>query len=129
MGSGRGASRGPTASAEGSGPEWLDAVSEAYDAAVEADPGVDPFCTRSDWILSFHRAFAPQRRVRVARRGDSYVALAGEPYRGGYVWEPLETMWGFASPLVGADAAELMKNRKLADDATFLAGLKQQLGI
>lgn len=29
----------------------------------------------------------------------------------------------------GADAAEIVKNRKLADDATFLAGLKEQLGL
>ena len=29
----------------------------------------------------------------------------------------------------GPDAAELIKNRKLADDATFIAGLKQQLGL
>ncbi|MEM9068376.1 MAG: SDR family oxidoreductase [Myxococcota bacterium] len=29
----------------------------------------------------------------------------------------------------GPDAAEILKNRKLADDATFLAGLKQQLGL
>lgn len=29
----------------------------------------------------------------------------------------------------GPDAAEFMKNRKLADDATFLDGLKKQLGL
>ncbi|MEQ9501080.1 MAG: SDR family oxidoreductase [Deltaproteobacteria bacterium] len=29
----------------------------------------------------------------------------------------------------GPDAAELMKNRKLADDATFIGGLKAQFGI
>lgn len=29
----------------------------------------------------------------------------------------------------GADAAEIIKNRKLADDASFFAGLKQQLGL
>ena len=29
----------------------------------------------------------------------------------------------------GPDAAELMKNRKLADDATFIGGIKAQFGI
>jgi CelD/BcsL family acetyltransferase involved in cellulose biosynthesis len=82
----------------------LESCAARYDAAVEADPGVDPFCTRTDWLLSFHDAFQPEREVVAVHAGGSYVVLAAR----GPVLEPLESMWSFASPLVGADSVELL---------------------
>jgi hypothetical protein len=80
-----------------------------YDAAVQTDAEVDPFCTRSPWILSYHLAFGPERGVCVLRSGASYVVLAERFIPGvGLGFEPLEAMWGFASPLVGPDAVKLL---------------------
>lgn len=89
---------------------------DEYDAAVARTPGVDPYCTRSEWVLPFHAAFAPDRTVHAVREGDSYVLLAGEPSpRFGYLVQPLEHLWGMASPLVGPDARELLVRLLAAD--------------
>ena len=42
---------------------------------VAADPDVDPFCTRSDWVLPFHGAFHPDTEVVAARTGGGFVAF------------------------------------------------------
>jgi hypothetical protein len=89
--------------------EELEAAAAHYDAAVEADPEVDPFCTRSVWGLSYHRAFAVHRPVLALRDDASYLVLAERFIPGvGMGLEPLEAMWGFASPLVGPRAVELV---------------------
>jgi hypothetical protein len=82
----------------------LERCADELDAAVAADPAVDRFCTRSDWILSFHDAFHPESEVVAARDGGAFVALAAR--RG--LLEPLEAMWGFASALVGPGSMELL---------------------
>jgi hypothetical protein len=100
----------------------LEACAAEYDAAVDADPAVDPFCTRSDWVLSFHDAFHPECEVVAARAGASFVALAAR----GPALEPLEAMWGFASPLVGGDSVELLcalLARRGARELLYLSGL------
>jgi CelD/BcsL family acetyltransferase involved in cellulose biosynthesis len=75
-----------------------------YDACVAADPDVDRFCTRSDWLLPFHDAFHPGHEVVGARSGAAFVVLQSQ----GPLLAPLEGMWSFASPLVGAGAVELL---------------------
>jgi CelD/BcsL family acetyltransferase involved in cellulose biosynthesis len=81
-----------------------------YDRAVAADPAIDAFCSRSAWILSFAEAFRPDAPLVFARAGDAFVALAEVDEPGmGSVLEPLESMWGFASPLVGAGCAALLE--------------------
>ncbi len=100
----------------------------AYDDAVAADPAIDGFCSRSAWILSFHDAFRPGAELVLAREAGAFVALAtvptsdrGPTSRGGPalgpVLEPLEPMWGFASPLVGAASPELLRALLDADAA------------
>ena len=86
-----------------------------YDRAVAADPKIDAFCSRSAWILSFFEAFRPSAKLHVAREGDAFVALAAVDEPGvGVVLEPLESMWGFASPLIGDESSALLE-RTLAD--------------
>ena len=89
--------------------EELEGQVEAYDAAVEADPEIDPFCSRSDWQLAYHDAFAPERPLRVSRGGGGFVALAeSDRLAGRRLLEPLENMWGLGSPLVGPGAGEAL---------------------
>jgi hypothetical protein len=100
--------------------------SAEYDGAVARMPDIDPYCSRSEWVLSFHAAFAPQRAVFAFRDaagpdGASYVLLAGEPdARLGFLVQPLEHLWGLASPLVGPDAAGLLG--RLLTAGVFPAG-------
>jgi len=82
---------------------------EDYDRAVASDTEIDAFCSRGAWVSSFHEAFRAHAELRITRDGGSFVALAAvdEP-RVGLVLEALESMWGFASPLVGPESAELL---------------------
>ncbi|MFI5317204.1 MAG: GNAT family N-acetyltransferase [Myxococcota bacterium] len=96
-----------------------------FDARVDADPDLDRFCSRTDWILPFHDAFHPERELVLARDGGAFVALAAQ--RGAL--EALESMWGFASPLVGAGALELLlallgaRERAHGRELLYLTGL------
>jgi hypothetical protein len=101
----------------------LERCAREYDRCVAADPDVDGFCTRSDWILSFHDAFHPRHEVIAARGGGAFVALQSQ----GFLLAPLESMWSFASPLVGAGAVELLlellRERELPRGYVQLTGL------
>jgi hypothetical protein len=83
----------------------LDAFSSEWDAKVDRDGSVDGFCSRSAWQIAFARAFAPERTFWLAHRGDSMAVLAE---RADGVLEPLENMWGFGAPLIGAEAGGLL---------------------
>jgi CelD/BcsL family acetyltransferase involved in cellulose biosynthesis len=82
-----------------------------FDHSVDASD-VDRFCSRSEWILPFHRAFLPERDLflyRGGRDGTSYVALASREHAAvGHCLEAVENMWCFACPLIGPDAAALL---------------------
>ena len=101
----------------------LERCAPDYDARVAADPDVDRFCTRSDWILPFHDAFHPGHEVVGARSAAGFVVLQSQ----GPLLAPLEGMWSFASPLVGPGALELLLEllRQRAPDRglVHLAGL------
>lgn len=89
--------------------EGFERLAAEYDASVEAAAELDRFCTRSDWILSFHHAFAPERPVAIAHVAAAFAVLAERDFgEAGCGLEPLESMWGFASPLVGESAPELL---------------------
>jgi CelD/BcsL family acetyltransferase involved in cellulose biosynthesis len=77
-----------------------------WDAAVAADARVDGFCSRSAWQISFHEAFAPDRRLELIDQGDAWVLLAeADGPDGERVFEGIENMWGLGSSLVGRGAA------------------------
>src|SRR5262245_5360812 len=100
----------------------LEACAAELDAVVAADTGVDRFCSRSEWVLSFHDAFHPASELVAARDGAAFALLARR--RG--VLEPLEAMWGFASPLVGPGSGELLLEllrTQGAGEWVYLSGL------
>lgn len=83
-----------------------DLIFERWDAAVAADPWIDPICSRSAWQRSYHEAFAPERRLHLSEQEGSWVLLAeveepGDDPR----FESLENMWGLGSSLAGPGAA------------------------
>ncbi len=90
--------------------DGFEACAVDYDHCVERRPELDRFCSRSEWILPFHRAFLPGRELFVYRDGDSFVALASRehPSVGRYL-EALENMWCFACPLIGEGAVGLLE--------------------
>jgi CelD/BcsL family acetyltransferase involved in cellulose biosynthesis len=100
--------------------EAFEACCDEFDACVAAEPDIDPFCSRSEWILPYHRAFLPDRELYLYRGGAggrSFVTLASRSHEtvGPYL-ESLENMWCFACPLIGPGAVALLE-RAIADCA------------
>jgi len=108
-------------------PGDLEACTADFDGAVEREPGIDRFCSRSEWILPFHRAFLPERELRLYREGDSFATFAAREHESvGRYLEPIDTMWCFACPLLGPQAVDLLAEAvaELGPGAPFvLAGI------
>jgi len=104
-----------------------------YDAAVMETPEIDRFCTSSDWILPAHVAFMPSRTPWLHRSALGFVAMMQGRHAHGWTFiEPLEAMWGLASPVVGRDTAglgreftELCAASEDEWDVILLAGMPQ----
>ncbi len=108
----------------------FEAASVEYDFAVAADLAIDRFCSLSAWLLSFHDAFRPHADLLFARDGHAFVALeAAEEPTVGLLLQPLESMWGFGSALVGVGSCELLRqvlesaSAELARAALLLSGV------
>ncbi len=70
----------------------------------------DPFCCRTEWQFSFHEAFSPYRSLYFRNSDNSIIAFAGYEYPDiGPILQPIESNWLFGCPLIGPDAAELLK--------------------
>ncbi|HEX2568868.1 MAG TPA: GNAT family N-acetyltransferase [Polyangia bacterium] len=80
----------------------FDAVADEYDRAVARSRDLDHFCSSSAWILPAHEALMPPREPWLRRGEHGWVALARAAEGNVRYLQPLEAMWGLASPLVGA---------------------------
>jgi CelD/BcsL family acetyltransferase involved in cellulose biosynthesis len=82
----------------------LVAESDAFDDAAAATSHIDGFCSSTPWLLSAHKALMGEREIVVWRGADGWGAFARRENRQlGRFLEPLEALWGFASPFVGPD--------------------------
>lgn len=104
---------------------------DRFDRIVRDTPDIDRFCSASDWILPASASLMRQRLPWLFRGGSGYAALMrGQHARGWRYAEPLEAMWGLASPLVGPDPraiaaefAELCRARADEWDVLMLSGV------
>lgn len=92
--------------------EDFEACAPDFDACVEAESDVDCFCSRSEWILPYQRAFLPERELFLYRGGEagrSFAALAAREHPAvGFYLEAIENMWCFACPLIGPESVSLL---------------------
>ncbi|MEM7275554.1 MAG: GNAT family N-acetyltransferase [Actinomycetota bacterium] len=105
----------------------LDVVNDRWtsvEAAVDATPGIDPWCSGPDWLIPVTLGFAPtaDHLLLATDDDDGYALFAryrtatGVPMLGG-----LEPLWGFGCPVIGQDT------RAIADGtAEVLAGRSLQ---
>ena len=85
----------------------LEREADAFDAAAFATPGIDPYCSCTDWILPSHAAWGTGD-VEFLRGDHGYAAFQRYPMpRGGRAWIGLDPSWGFACPVVGPDPGPL----------------------
>lgn len=91
--------------------EELKALWVRVEAAVDATPDIDPWCTGPDWSLSVNAGFgsANERLLLEAAGGAGYALLARyETSRGTGFYGGLEPLWGFGAPIFGPDPAEVV---------------------
>jgi len=82
---------------------------QEYNAAVAAFEGIDPYCSRTDWILPFHASFTPLAPLHIWRENDSFVVLAqGPPAEEKQLFSSVDSMWGFATALVGGHSPRML---------------------
>jgi len=108
----------------------LEAQADDIDRLALAAPDIDSFCSSPTWILPAAAALMPPCEP-LLHRGEAGFLAAGQRLHGDIrVIEPLEAMWGLASPLVGPAAAplaeaagEIFRSLDRTWDALILSGL------
>lgn len=81
----------------------LQARALEYEHAVDATPGIDPWCSGPDWTLSVRAGFAPDTETLVLERDGGFAVLSAYQLETGRrMFAGFEPLWGFACPLVGA---------------------------
>jgi len=85
------------------------------ESAVDQTPEIDPWCSAPDWFLSVRQGFGCEIKSKplavrfTTGRGPGFALLAryqsldGQSVDEAPTLAGLEPMWGFASPLIGAD--------------------------
>ncbi len=88
--------------------EFLDLWPEV-EAAADATPDIDPWCSGPDWLVPVATGFAPTAdRLILATADRTGFALLSRYSDGGPVLlGGLEPLWGFGTPLLGPDPAHL----------------------
>lgn len=89
--------------------EQFDAPDSTWNRAAAATGLADPFCARTEWQLSFHETFAPDRHLCLYEAAGSVLAFAERFHPAvGILLEPVETLWLFGCPLLGGAAVEVL---------------------
>lgn len=93
------------------GPDFVltDELASNWNRIARSAPQQDPFSCTSDWQVSFHEAFEPDRRVLVQQADDSLIQFA-QYHRGAGrpVLAPIEKLWMFGSNALGPHALDLL---------------------
>jgi len=84
-------------------------LEQTYNAAVAACAGIDPYCSRTDWILPFHASFTPRAPLHIWQEQESFVVLAqGRVAEDWPLFTSVDSMWGFAAALLGGQSPRLL---------------------
>ena len=108
----------------------LEARAGEIERLALATPDIDAFCSSPSWILPAAAALMPPSEPYLFRAEAGFLATCLRLHEEVRVLEPLEAMWGLASPLVGsrpeplvAAAAEVFRSLETTWDALILTGL------
>jgi len=108
----------------------LEAQADEMDRLALAAPDIDAFCSSPSWILPAAAALMPPCEPILYRGEAGFLAAGLRLHEDVRVVEPLEAMWGLASPLVGpaaaplaSHAADVVRARQMDWDAVIFTGL------
>ena len=77
-------------------------------ALAARSQGIDPICSTSHWLVPVAQAFSHQATQRVFTGSTGHIALIEHATPNGPVLSSFDAVWGFATPFVGIDPAELV---------------------
>lgn len=108
----------------------LEAQADEMERLALATPEIDAFCSSPTWILPAAAALMPPCQPLLYRGEAGFLATGLRMHESVRVVEPLEAMWGLASPLVGpapgplaAAATDILRSLDRTWDALILTGL------
>lgn len=108
----------------------LEAQADEIERLALAAPGIDAFCSSPSWILPAAAALMPPCEPVLYRAEAGFLAAGLRLHEQVRVLEPLEAMWGLASPLVAAApeplvaaAVDVVRSLERSWDAVVLTGL------
>ncbi len=106
----------------------LPRIASYWDAAVDATPDVDTFCSSTIWSFSAATSFPEVAAPIVVGNGRAFCGLrATTTAEGARVLVGLDPVWGFATPLVGPPMeAAVMLAARLAQEPFDLAVIAAQ---
>jgi hypothetical protein len=85
----------------------------------------DPFCSRSEWQLSYHEAFQPYRNLYLRSADDGLIAFAELEQRSDFgIFTPVEAHWLFGAPLLGPGAIDLLEAAMLELGSVHMGRLR-----
>jgi CelD/BcsL family acetyltransferase involved in cellulose biosynthesis len=87
----------------------FDHPDSVWNRAVDIMTHGDPFCCRTEWQLSFHEAFTPNRDLCIAAHEGSLISFALHPKTSARPWlKPVESNWQFGCPLLGPNSVQML---------------------
>jgi hypothetical protein len=81
---------------------------QTYNGAVAAFAGIDPYCSRTDWMLPFHASFTPGAPLHIWQEYESFIVLAQGLPAEKMLFSSVDSMWGFATALVGGQSPRML---------------------
>ncbi len=82
--------------------EYDDAVDQTGALGTDLSPEIDVACSSSDWLLPSMAVWAVDREPWIRRSDAGFIVLTrSDDADGATVLLPPDSMWGFASPIIG----------------------------
>ncbi len=102
--------------------ESIIARSDQIDRFANQSGGIDRWCSSADWIISTHQAFEPDAEPITAWSDRGALLLCRHQIAGMSIIAGLESVWGFACPVLGPDPRPVLGAgaRSLAQDSHWV---------
>lgn len=91
--------------------QQFDELWAEVEAAVDATPEIDPWCSGPDWLIPVASGFAPttERLLFATDQLDGFALFARYVDAGPVILGGLEPLWGFGTPIIGANPARVAR--------------------
>lgn len=79
------------------------------DRLAEASPDIDRWCSSADWIIATYLAFSPEAGLLAGFAPGGAVLLSRHAFAETEVIAGIESVWGFACPVIGPEPQQALR--------------------